>query len=397
MPTVALAVTGSIAAYKAAVLARLLVKAGVRVIPVMTASAAKFLGAATLSGITGNAVRADMWDPGFSGEMHVALADECDAIVIAPATADLLARLAQGRADDLVTALALCAKCPVLAAPAMHPRMWSHPATRVNVAALRQMGRVSLVGPESGEVASGDHGEGRMSEPETIAQAVLSALTEKDLAGRHVVVSAGPTLEDMDPVRFLGNRSTGKMGFSVASRAAMRGARVTLVAGPVSLATPLGVTRVDVRSAVEMQRALDAALEDAADALVMAAAVSDYRFAATSKEKTKKKKGETASLELVKNPDILAAIGASRKKGRTPLLVGFALETLGGTKLVAEARRKLATKRVDLVVANQASDSFGKETNRVHLVTAKTHLALPEGHKGDVADAILDVVRDALG
>ena len=213
MPTIALAVSGSIAAYKAVEVARLLLKAGARVIPVMTESARRFVGPVTLSGICGEPVRETMWDPGFAGELHVALAAECDAVLLVPATADLLARLAQGRADDLVTALALCARGPVLAAPAMHPRMWSHPATRRNVATLAQDGRVELIGPVDGEVASGDLGMGRMAEPARIASVALARAAGRvdraDLAGLRVVITAGPTVEDLDPVRFLGNRSTG--------------------------------------------------------------------------------------------------------------------------------------------------------------------------------------------
>jgi phosphopantothenoylcysteine decarboxylase / phosphopantothenate---cysteine ligase len=403
--TVALCVTGSVAAYKAAMLARLFVKAGARVLPVMTTSASRFIGPVTLAAITGEAVATDMWDASFAGEMHVRIADQADLVVIVPATADVLARLATGRADDLVTALALVARGPVLAAPAMHPRMWDHPATKRNVAELAAQGRVTLVGPIHGEVASGDEGMGRMAEPAAIAAVAAELLgpSERyDLAGVRVVVSAGPTVEDIDPVRFLGNRSSGKMGFAVAERAAARGAEVTLVAGPVSLPTPAGVRRVDVRGALEMRSALwDALGQDLgkADALVMAAAVADHRPAQTAPTKLKKN-DLRASIELVKNPDLLAEVGARREAAgqptRKPVLVGFAVETAGPEALVAYARQKLGDKRVDMVVANDAADSFGREDNRVVVVTSGGAETLARASKSAVADAILDRVRAIL-
>jgi phosphopantothenoylcysteine decarboxylase / phosphopantothenate---cysteine ligase len=395
--TVALCVTGSIAAYKSVELARLLVTAGATVLPVMTASAARFLGPITLAGIAGEAVATDMWDASFAGEMHVRLAERADLVAIVPATADVLSRLAHGRADDLVTALALCARGPVLVAPAMHPRMWEHPATARNVAALREQGRVTLVGPVSGEVASGDVGLGRMAEPGTLLASVLGALSPRDLVGARVVVTAGPTLEDLDPVRFLGNRSSGKMGFAVAERAAARGAEVTLLAGPVSLPTPHGVKRVDVRGALTLRQALWQALGrdlSGADALVMAAAVADHRPVETSASKLKKGE-ERITLELVRNPDLLAEVGAART-GRRPVLVGFALETEHGEALVAYARRKLKEKRVDLVVANEASDAFGREDNVATLIDGDDAQALPGMSKASLADAVLDRVSALL-
>ena len=395
--TVALCVTGSVAAYKAVEVARLLVKAGARVLPVMSASATRFLGPVTLAGITGEPVSTDMWDPTFAGEMHVRLAERVDIVAIVPATADVLARLAHGRADDLVTALALCARGPVLAAPAMHPRMWEHPATQRNVADLASQRRVALVGPVSGEVASGDVGLGRMAEPEAIASAIVTALSRRDLAGLRIVVTAGPTLEDIDPVRFLGNRSCGKMGFAIAERAAARGAEVTLLAGPVNLPTPHGVKRVDVRGAVTMRQALWQAMGldlSRADALVMSAAVADHRPAEPSASKIKKS-DEHATIELVKNPDLLAEVGAARA-GKRPVLVGFALETERGEALVAYARRKLKEKKVDLVVANEASDSFRREDNSATLVSSEEARALPTMSKASLADVVLDDVRRLL-
>ncbi|MBM4358725.1 MAG: bifunctional phosphopantothenoylcysteine decarboxylase/phosphopantothenate--cysteine ligase CoaBC, partial [Deltaproteobacteria bacterium] len=278
-PTVVLGVCGSIAAYKAASVARLLVKAGVRVIPIMTESATKMLGTATLAGLTGEAVRVGMFDPSIAGELHVELAAAADVLAVVPATAELLSSLATGRADDLLRATLLCGRSPVLVAPAMHPRMWAHPATARNLAMLRADG-VEFVGPVVGEVASGEVGEGRMAEPEEIAAAILARLSPRDLAERHVVVTAGPTVEDLDPARFLSNRSSGKMGYAIAEAAARRGARVTLISGPVSLASPHGVHLVHARSAHQMQAALWHAVGAdlrQADALIMAAAVADYR------------------------------------------------------------------------------------------------------------------------
>ncbi len=390
---VALAVTGSIAAYKAAEIARALRKGGARVLPVMTRSAAEFLGPVTLSGITGEKTVTDMWDPAFAGEMHVDLARRADVVLIAPATADVLARLAQGRADDLVTALALCARGPVLAAPAMHPRMWSHPAVQRNVATLRADGRVELIGPEDGEVASGESGVGRMSAPETIAAVALARAHTPDLRGLRVVVTAGPTVEDFDPVRFIGNRSTGKMGFAIAERAAMRGADVTLVAGPVSLPSPFGVRRVDVRGALAMRAALWEALGpalDRADMLVMTAAVADYRPREENATKLKRT-AQPMTLDLVPNPDLLAEVGAARELGgRSPVLVGFAVETDTDERVIAAARGKLAGKRVDMVVANHAADSFGRDDNRATLVTKDAAEAFGVLPKPVLADRILD-------
>jgi phosphopantothenoylcysteine decarboxylase/phosphopantothenate--cysteine ligase len=403
--TIALAVTGSIAAYKAVEVARLCIKAGAKVVPLMTTSAQRFVGAVTLAGITGEPVATDMWDPAFPGEMHVAIAARADAIVIVPATADLLARLAQGRADDLVTATALCARGAVLAAPAMHPRMWMHPATQRNVEELARQGRVQLIGPVEGPVASGESGMGRMAEPDAIVRAIAAALVGRalDLAGTRIVVTAGPTHEAIDPVRYLGNRSSGRMGFAIAAAAAARGAEVTLVAGPVALAAPRGVKRIDVESAEQMRRALDDVMgSDLAnvDALVMAAAVADFRAAHASATKIKKIAAESApSIALTKNPDLLAAIGA-RRSGVRPVLVGFALETGDDAAVLAYARAKLAAKKVDLVVANAAHESLGQTTNRVALVTSAgtTGGAQPfsAGTKEELASRILDAIAARL-
>lgn len=401
--TIALAVTGSIAAYKAVEVARLLLKAGAKVIPLMTKSAQKFVGPATFAGICGERVYDDMWDPAFEGEMHIAIANRADAILIVPATADLLARLAHGRADDLVTTLILSAKGPVFIAPAMHPRMWSHAATVTNVASIRSRQRTTFIGPVEGDVASGERGVGRMAEPAAIFEALLSALTEskghtRDLTDKRVLVSAGPTVEDLDPVRFIGNRSTGKMGFSIAEAAAARGAKVTLIAGPVSLATPSGTRRVDVRSALEMREAIrKTAGEDlgGVDVIIMCAAVADYRAKEISADKTKKS-GDEISITLVKTPDILAEIGAARGARRLPALIGFAVETGDDASIAAYATKKLAQKSVDLIVANAAQDSFGKDDNRAMLVGKDGVEALPTMSKRMLGDALLDRIAQLL-
>jgi phosphopantothenoylcysteine decarboxylase/phosphopantothenate--cysteine ligase len=275
--------------------------------------------------------------------------------------------------------------------------MWGHPATERNVATLRKDGRVALVGPVEGEVASGETGMGRMAEPEEIVGAAVARLSQNgDLRGLKVVVTAGPTVEDIDPVRFLGNRSSGKMGFALAERAALRGAEVTLVAGPVSLPTPALVRRIDVRSALDMQKALSkAAQAGACDAVLMAAAVGDYRPENRSPSKLKRKGSGALTINLVENPDLLAGLGRARK-GSSPALVGFALETGTDAEIVAYGRRKLREKRVDFIVANHASDSMGREDNRVLLVDQKDVEVLPIMPKRDVADRILDRLGELL-
>jgi phosphopantothenoylcysteine decarboxylase/phosphopantothenate--cysteine ligase len=394
---ITLCVSGSIAAYKACELARLLVKLGAKVSVAMTRSATEFIGTATFSGITGLPTTVDMFAEASVGESHISLTTNSDLLVIAPATADLLARLASGRADDLVTACALCARCPIIVAPAMHPSMWEHPATQRNIAQLHADGRVKIVGPAHGEVASGDVGLGRLEQPESILHHIVAALSPQDLRTRHVVVSAGPTLEDLDPVRFLGNRSSGKMGFALAQCAAQRGARVTLVAGPTHLPSPPDVTRIDVRSALSMRTALWQALGsqlDSADILVMAAAVSDFRSSEVQTEKLRRNPN-TKIPQLAMNPDILAEIGAERR-GTNPLLIGFAVET-NANALITSARGKLSSKHVDLVVANLAEQSFGLDENHLTLVTKAGETQLPVNSKSNLASQILDWAVAALG
>jgi phosphopantothenoylcysteine decarboxylase / phosphopantothenate---cysteine ligase len=399
-------VSGSIAAYKAVLVVRALLRAGAIVQPVMTRSARRFIGAATLSGLTGRPVHVDMFRA--PGELHVTLARDSDLIVVVPATADLLARLANGHADDLVSATLLCAHCPVLIAPAMHPRMWEHPATQRNAERLRQTPGWQLLDPVFGEVASGATGVGRMLEPEAIVAAIEQTLAAEPhaeptaharaprLAGKRVVVTAGPTVEDIDPVRFLTNRSSGKMGFAIAKSAARLGAEVTLIAGPVTLPTPPGVARIDVRSALDMQAALRRALGEgstAADALVMSAAVSDYRPRVNAPHKLKRSARDMA-LELVPNPDLLAEIGRART-GPRPFLLGFAVETAEGAELERAARQKLAQKRVDAIVANAAADALGTDATRALIVSAADVVPLA-GSKESVSDEIVEFLAARL-
>jgi phosphopantothenoylcysteine decarboxylase/phosphopantothenate--cysteine ligase len=333
-------------------------------------------------------------------------------VLVVPATADLLSRMATGRADDLVSALVLSARGPVVVAPAMHPRMWAHPAVQANVRTLTSdawRGLVHFIGPVAGVVASGEDGLGRMAEPDDIVAAASNVLLDKDvpsfelaarsdLAGARIVVTAGPTHEPIDPVRFIGNRSSGKMGFSIAERAASRGAAVTLIAGPVSLPTPRGVKRVDVHTAEELRVALDAALGaslDRADVLVMAAAVADSR--PTEARAVKWKKGEMpVALPLTQNPDLLAAIGARRGEARRPLLVGFALETGDAAHVVAEAKRKRVAKRIDVIVANAADVALGGDATEVILVDGAREVPFGPSSKHVTADRLLDEIAALL-
>lgn len=382
---------GGIAAFKAVALVRELMQRGARVRVAMTPSATRFVGPITLTGLTGTPPVIDIWDASYAGEVHVELAAWAHALVIAPATANLLARAAGGFADDAVLATLRCCDAPLVLAPAMHHRMWRSPPTQRAVAQLIADG-ATIVGPVHGKLASGEEGLGRMCEPEAIAEAVaarLAAPSARDLAGLRVLVSAGPTVEDLDPVRFLSNRSSGRMGYAIAERAAQRGAEVTLVSGPVSLPPPAGCRLVPVRAAVEMR---DAILAHATvlDAVVMTAAVADYRAASVHPQKLKKT--DTLTLTLVKNPDILAELGAQRSSPR-PYLVGFALET---ENVLAYARDKLVRKRVDLIVANHASDGLGGDDNVATLVDARGDESLGKLTKRALADRIWDRVGRAL-
>jgi phosphopantothenoylcysteine decarboxylase/phosphopantothenate--cysteine ligase len=323
---------------------------------------------------------------------HIQLADSAELLVIAPATADVIARLAHGLANDLLTTVALACRAPLLLAPAMNVNMWRHPATQENLKTLVGRG-VHTVGPDAGELACGWIGEGRLIEPAEIAAACGKLLGGRDWSGRRVVVTAGPTFEPIDPVRFIGNRSTGKMGFAIAARAARRGAEVTLIAGPTSLPTPAGVRRVDVETARQMRQATLDAVEGAA-MVVMTAAVADYRPSVEAPEKLKKAElGDAPSVALTKNPDILAEL-----KGRAPVVVGFAAETEDVERHAAE---KLRQKGCDLIVANDVSEAgsgFGTDTNRVVLLARDGSIErLPLLNKDEVAERILDRARALLG
>ncbi len=382
---VLLGVTGGIAAYKAAHLVRLLTQSGAQVQVVMTPSALRFVGAATFAALSRRPVCSDVFDQP-EAVLHVRLACEADVAVVAPATANLLAKLAHGLADDLLTSTLLEATCPLVLAPAMHSGMWHHPATRRNVGTLVERGAV-VVGPSEGPLAAGDEGVGRMSEPEEILAAVVRELEAiQDLKGRRIVVTAGPTHEPIDPVRFLANRSTGKMGFAVAREAARRGAEVTLVTGPVSLPDPPGVEVVPVETAGEMAAAVTDRYPRA-DAVVMAAAVADWRPKAPSLEKLKKESGPP-SLALEPATDILATLG-KRKEGQ--VLVGFAAET---GDFEDEARRKLAEKNLDLIVVNEVGrpgTGFGSDSNRAAILAREgDDTPFREWAKAELARAVCD-------
>ena len=371
---VLLGVGGGIAAYKSAELVRRLVAAGAEVRVVLTENAVRFVTALTFQALSGNAVRSSLWDESAEAAMgHIELARWADEIVVAPATADLIARLAHGRADDLLTTLCLASSAPVALAPAMNQQMWAHAATQANLAILRERG-VRVFGPGSGSQACGDIGAGRLLEADQLVAELVAAREPRQLVGLKFLVSAGPTYEDIDPVRFIGNRSSGRMGFAIAQAAAEQGAVVTLIAGPVALATPHGIERIDVRSARQMR---DAVLQRAphSDVFVSTAAVGDFRPAAVAPQKLKKT-GAALDLSLVQNPDILAEVAVLKKR---PFLVGFAAET---EQLEAYARAKLESKRLDLIAANQVGDGLGFEADDNALL-----LLWPDNGREDLARA----------
>jgi phosphopantothenoylcysteine decarboxylase/phosphopantothenate--cysteine ligase len=390
---VLLVVSGGIAAYKAAMLARALIRAGATVQALLTPAAATFVGAATFEGLTGRSVPADVFSPTDQAP-HIHLAREADVAVFAPATANLLAKLAVGVADDLVTSTALMLDCPVVVAPAMHTEMWRHPATRENTSTLRARG-VHIVGPEEGELAAGDVGEGRLAEEGAILAAVVAAVSGTDRAfeGRRVIVSAGGTREPIDPVRFIGNRSSGKMGYALAREAARRGAQVDLVAAPNVLDDPPGVRVHDVETAEQMRSAI-MDLVDGADIVIKAAAVADFRPERYSASKIKKDSGELSTITLVRNPDILAELGA-RKDGR--VLVGFAAET---DLAEDHGRDKLHRKGLDLIVVNRvdmADAGFNVDTNRAVLLRADGgRREVPLTTKDRLAAVVCDEVSELL-
>ena len=384
-----LIVGGGIAAYKSAELIRLIRKAGGEVTCVLTSGGAHFITEMTLAALSENKVYTSLWDLKDEVEMgHIQLSRAADLIVVAPATADLLAKMAAGIDDDLATTLLLATDKPVLAAPAMNVRMWQHEATRRNVEQLRRDG-LRILQPDEGEMACGEYGPGRLPEPVAILAAIAEMLgAQARLTGRRIIVTAGPTHEPIDPVRMMANRSSGKQGFAIAEALAALGADVTLIAGPVSLSTPPGVQRINVVTAQEMGVAVEQSLP--ADAAIMVAAVADWRVDPAA-HKIKKSAGP-ASLALLENPDLLAGLASSPK--RPSLLVGFAAET---EDVLANARSKLERKGCDWIVANDVSgDVMGGDANAVHLVTAEGVESWEQASKRDIAHRLAERIADAL-
>lgn len=410
---VLLIISGGIAAYKSLELVRLLRKRGIAVRAVLTGSAQQFVTPLSLGVLTEDHVFTELFDLKDEQEIgHIQLSRQADLVVVAPATANILAKMANGIADDLATTLLLATDKPVLAVPAMNVRMWHHRATQRNLEQLRADG-VHIMTPDDGEMACGEYGKGRLPEPEAIAVEIerllktpcASSAIEKrfarsvidtlepngSLRGKHILITAGPTHEPIDPVRYIANRSSGKQGFAMAASAAQAGARVTLVAGPVHLPTPDGVTRVDVQTAREMLAAVESALP--ADAAIMVAAVADWRTADAVDQKLKKDgSGQPAPLALVENPDILATLG--RHARRPALLIGFAAET---QKIAEHAQAKLARKGADWIVANDVSgDVMGGDANQVQIVTANGIESWAAMSKADVAAKLVEKVAHAL-
>jgi phosphopantothenoylcysteine decarboxylase / phosphopantothenate---cysteine ligase len=384
-----LGVSGGIAAYKSCELVRRLRDLDAEVRVVMTEGATHFVSPTTFQALSGQAVRVSLWDAQAEAAMgHIELARWAERILVAPASADLLARLAHGMADDLLTTLCLASAAPLYLAPAMNQQMWAHPAVQANIATLRQHG-AQLLGPAVGDQACGDVGSGRMLEPHELRDALVASFGDRSLAGLKVLVSAGPTYEDIDPVRFIGNRSSGRMGFAVAEAAAQAGAEVTLVAGPVSLATPAGVAqRIDVRSAAQMHAAVLAAAQ--ADIYIGAAAVGDYRPLEVSAQKLKKHDGGELTLRLGENPDILASLSAQTAH---PFLVGFAAET---HDVASYAQGKLRHKGLDMIAANQVGGGLGFEAadNALTLYWADGAVELPRTSKAELARRLIAHVAE---
>ena len=398
---VLLGITGGIAAYKAPLILRLMVQRGADVRVVMTAVAGRFVAPMTLEALSRHPVHSDMFES--SGEfpvLHVGLAKWAELVVIAPITANSMARIAHGLADDLLSAILLSTDAAVVVAPSMEEEMLLKPQVQVNAQRLRELG-FGWVEPEEGELASGAVGMGRMAEPEVIVEKAVDMLAQRseavgtsiaaDLEGLSILVTAGPTIEDIDPVRYIGNRSTGKMGFAIAVRARERGARVHLISGPSDLADPGGVEVTRVRSTADMLSAAEAVF-DRVDAAIMAAAVADYRVSNPTDEKIRRE-SDTLTLELVRNPDIAAILGARKQRGQ--VLVGFAAETEPGLE---RARAKLRRKNLDLIVLNDLKEEgagFGTETNVVTLIETDDRVeALPKMTKLEVADRMLDRILE---
>ena len=384
-----LGITGGIAAYKCAELTRLFIKAGAEVRVVMTQSATEFITPLTLQALSGNRVHLDLLDPEAEAAMgHIELARWADLVLVAPATANSIARITHGEADDILTTLVLATPAPIAIAPAMNQGMWADEQTQANIAALDARG-YTLIGPGSGEQACGDVGLGRLSEPEEIVIACAALFDTGALAGRHVVITGGPTREALDPVRYISNHSSGKMAYALAAEASAAGARVTLISGPVALATPERVTRIDVVSALDMLAAtLDAI--DGADVFIGVAAVADYRPAHIADEKIKKS-GDEITLSLIKNPDIIAEV--AKRENRPAMVVGFAAET---ENVVANGQSKLAAKKLDLLFANQATDTFNSDSVAITVIDAAGTTELAAGNKHLVARKMLQLIAERL-
>ena len=387
--TIVLGVSGGIACFKAAALASRLVKQHAAVQVIMTANAAKFVTPLTFEQLTGRKALVDTFDRNFQHKVeHVAVADEADLVLIAPATANVLAKLAHGLADDMLTTTVLACDCPKAAAPAMNTKMYENPVTQDNLALLRHYGW-EIVEPGSGHLACGAEGKGRLPEPEELEEVCLHALAHaKDLSGKRFLVTAGPTREDLDPVRYLTNRSTGRMGYAVAKAAARRGAQVTLISGPTALPAPAYVDFVPVRTASEMYEAV-MRCADEADVIVKAAAVADYRPAVTADNKIKKKDGEL-SIPLARTRDILGELGRRKKPGQ--FLCGFSMET---ENMLENSRAKLAKKNLDLIAANNVKvpgAGFAVDTNVLTLISPEGVTELPLLTKDAAADALLDEI-----
>ncbi len=389
---IVLGVTGSIAAYKIASLASMLVKQKADVTVIMTPNATNFINPITFESLTGNKCLVDTFDRNFEFQVeHVSLAKQTDAFLVAPASANVIAKAAHGIADDMLTTTLLACTCPKLFAPAMNTRMYQNPVVQDNMKTLASYG-MEVITPASGYLACGDTGEGKMPEPEVLYEYLAKALTPKDMAGKKVLVTAGPTQEKMDPVRYISNHSTGKMGYAVARCAMMRGAEVTLVSGKVDIQPPIGVRIVPVVSAADMAKAVKEAANEQ-DIIVKAAAVADYRPRVIADEKLKKK-DEEMSVELERTEDILAYLGAHRRDGQ--FLCGFSMET---EHMLEHSRAKLEKKNIDMIVANnlkQEGAGFGTDTNVVTLLTKDETVELPMMSKEEVAERLLDRIMQSM-
>ncbi|MCI8355733.1 MAG: bifunctional phosphopantothenoylcysteine decarboxylase/phosphopantothenate--cysteine ligase CoaBC [Lachnospiraceae bacterium] len=385
---IVLGVTGSIAAYKIASLASMLVKRKASVTVIMTQNATNFINPITFETLTGNKCLVDTFDRNFQYSVeHVSLAKQADVFLVAPASANVIAKAAHGLADDMLTTTLLACQCPKIFAPAMNTRMYQNPVVQDNMEILRRYG-MEVISPAVGYLACGDTGEGKMPEPELLLEFIIKALQPKDMTGLKVLVTAGPTMEKIDPVRYISNHSSGKMGYAVARAAMMRGAQVTLVTGKTSLTPPVGVRTVQITSAADMAEAVKACSKEQ-DIIIKAAAVADYHPKNTADEKLKKKDADL-SIELERTEDILGFLGAHKPEGQ--FLCGFSMET---QNMIENSRQKLEKKNLDLIVANNVKEQgagFGTDTNIVTLLSEKDTLTLPLLSKEEVADRLLDYI-----